>query len=193
MTRQTAEPLLEYRTETVDGVAHEIVNTMRGFLILDPPYQRGTVWTDDQRAALVSSWIRGLPIQHVALNDRSRWERDIPPAERIYTERHLAIIDGKQRIETAILWFTGKFCAPASWFDPEWIESTVDVGDGPYVTFDGLTPAARRFTKHSWKLGRMEVFLKSVQEEAELYLLINGGGTPQTAADMANAAEVAGR
>jgi hypothetical protein len=141
----------------------------------------------------VKSWIHGLPVQKVAICDRRRWEQNVPREKRVYNDQHLAVIDGKQRIETAILWFDGDLMVPASWFDPEWIESTVDTEDGPYASFKNLTLPAQRFTKFNWKLGRMEVFLKSVQEEADLYLLINGGGTPQTAADMANAAKVAGR
>lgn len=194
MTRQTAQPLHEYRTQHIDGIAYEIVSSMRDYLILDPPYQRGTVWTDDQRMALVNSWIRALPVQGVTINDRRRWERDTPVAERVYNEQHLAVVDGKQRIETAIRWFDSQLLVPASWFDPADVETPImTTDDGPYVGFNGLTVEFRRHAKFSWKLPRMEVFLDSVEQEAELYLLVNGGGTPQTAADMANAAKVAGR
>jgi hypothetical protein len=190
MTRQTAQPLREYRTAVISGVAYEIVNSMRPFLILDPPYQRGTVWTGDQRIALVRSWLMNLTVPSVILNDRSRsiWQDEKPTGEQ-----HLAIVDGRQRIETAMLWFDGAFAVPASWFDPEWVESTVDTDDGPYVAWDNLTRGGRTMAKTQWKLPRLETMLATVTEEAELYLLINGGGTPQTAADMANAAKVAGR
>lgn len=193
MTRQTAAPLHEYRTQIVDGVAWEITSSMRDFLILNPAYQRGIVWTDDQRIALVSSWIRGLPIQNVIMNDRRRWERDKPESKKRYVEQHLAVIDGKQRIETALAWFDSKLAVPASWFAPEDVETTAETADGTYVTFGGLTVEYRRHAKFSWKLPRMEVFLDSVQDEADLYLLVNGGGTPQTMQDMENAARVAGR
>jgi hypothetical protein len=33
--------------------------------------------------------------------------------------------------------------------------------------------------------------VSTVAEEAEIYLLVNGAGTPQTDADMANAARIA--
>lgn len=190
MTRQTATPLHEYRTNVLSGIAWEITNSMRPFLILDPPYQRGSVWTDDQRVALINSWLRGLPIQAVTLNDR---RRDYWRGETRVNEQHIAVVDGRQRIETAILWFDGELAAPASWFQPDLIESTEDTADGPYVTFDGLTESAQRMAKFQWKLPRLEVMLSTVTQEAELYLLVNGGGTPQTAADMANATEVAGR
>jgi hypothetical protein len=193
MTRQTAKPLHEYRTNVIDGIAWEITSSMRSMLILDPPYQRGTVWTESQRIALVSSWIRGLPIQNVIMNDRRRWEQNTPEGRKRYVEQHIAVIDGKQRIETALAWFDSLLPVPASWFDPEDVEATVETADGPYVTFGGLTIEFRRHAKFSWKLPRMEVFLDTVQDEADLYLLVNGGGTPQTMQDMANAAKVARR
>jgi len=190
MTRQTAEPLREYRTSVISGVAFEIVNSMRPYLILDPPYQRGTVWTEDQRIALVRSWLMGLSIPSVILNDRTRspWREKKPTGEQ-----HLAVIDGRQRIETAILWYDSKFAVPASWFEKDWVESTVETNDGPYVTFDRLTRGGQTLTKTQWKLPRLETALATTGEEADLYLLINGGGTPQTMQDMANAARVAGR
>jgi hypothetical protein len=189
MTRQTTRPLREYSMNVLAGVPYEIVNSMREFLILDPPYQRGTVWTEDQRIALVKSWLMGTPIQAVIMNDRRRqaWTGEAPGLD------HIAVIDGKQRIETAIAWFDGQLAVPASWFDAEWYESTVDTDDGPYLTYDNLTPAGKRFCKFQWKLPRIETELGTEADEAELYLLVNGGGTAQTAADMANAARVAGR
>lgn len=192
MTRQTAQPLREYHMEVINGIAWEITSSLRDMLLLDPPYQRGTVWTDDQRVALVNSWLRGLPIQAVTLNDRHRNTWRGPKPGR-HGEQHIAVVDGKQRIETAIMWFDSELAAPASWFPAEDVESTVDLGDGPYVTFDGLTEGARRHAKFSWKLPRHHVNLHTVQDEADLYLLVNGGGTPQTMQDMANAAKVAGR
>lgn len=190
MTRQTDKPLREYHSVIVAGIAYEVISTMRPYLILDPPYQRGTVWTLDQRIALVRSWLMNTPIQAITLNDRRRllWKDDKPTGDQ-----HIAVIDGKQRIETAMAWFDGELAVPRSWFEDEWIESTVDTEDGPYVTFDTLTRSGRTMCKYQWKLPRIEADLADVADEAGMYVLVNGGGTPQTAADMANAAEVAGR
>lgn len=187
MTRQTEKPLREYHMVVLSGVAYEIVNSMRPMLVLDPPYQRGAVWTEDQRIALVKSWLMGTPIQAVMMNDRRRqmWTDEAPGLE------HIAVIDGKQRIQTAMAWFDGELKVPASWFEAEWIQGTVDTDDGPYVTFDLLTPMGQRSAKFTWKLPRIEVDLATVREEAAMYLLVNGGGTAQTPEDMANAAEVA--
>lgn len=38
---------------------------------------------------------------------------------------------------------------------------------------------------------RARARVATVQEEAAVYLLVNGGGTPQTDADMSNAARIA--
>jgi hypothetical protein len=189
MTRQTTRPLREYSMNVLSGVASEITNTMREFLLIDPPYQRGTVWTEDQRIALVRSWLMGTPIQAVIMNDR-RWGNWVGEAPG---HRHIAVIDGKQRIETACAWFDGELSVPASWFPPELVQATAETEDGPYTTFDLLTLPGQRFAKFTWKLPRIETHLATVEEEAELYLLVNGGGTPQTQADMDNAAQVAGR
>lgn len=189
MTRQTAQPLSEYRTEVVAGVASEIAGSLREYLVLDPPYQRGAVWTEDQRMALVKSWLLGLPIPAVILNDRARntWTDKAPDA------RHMAVVDGKQRIETALAWFSGDLYVPASWWPEDAVEMLTATEDGPYVNHFGLTRKVRTFARFQWKLPRIETRLATVREEAEMYLLVNGGGTAQTETDMANAAEVAKR
>lgn len=190
MTRQTTQPLREYRSTVISGVAYEIVNSMRPFLILDPPYQRGAVWTLDQRIALVRSWLMGTPIQGIVLNDRARttWKGESPDSGSI------AVVDGKQRVMTAAAWFDGELAVPATWFTPEWLtDEFVQTEDGLYVTHKHLSRPGRTMAKMNFKLPRIEATLATVEEEAELYLLVNGGGTPQTAADMANAAKVARR
>jgi hypothetical protein len=194
MTRQTSAPLTDHRLSASNRTAREFVRTMHesGWLILDPPYQRGTVWTDDQRIALVRSWLTGIPVPGVIVNDRTnsawiaRHGRDIHA-----TQPFIAVVDGKQRIETAIAWFTGDLAVPASWFVSDDVETTIETDDGPYVTFFGLTLAAQRVLGNRAMLPLIETKVGSIEEEADLYLLVNGGGTPQTDADMANAAQYA--
>lgn len=191
MTRQTTEPLYHMSLGATNRFAEFFVRTVeRGDMTLDAPYQRGLVWTDDQRIALVRSWMMGLPIPVVIINDRTHgaWVRnvadeDLGPA--------YAVIDGKQRICTAIAWFAGDFAVPASWFPPEHVETTEDTDDGPYVRYTGLNRVGQRFAENRCVLPCAEGRLESVEAEAEVYLLVNGGGTPQTDEDMANAAQVA--
>jgi hypothetical protein len=191
MTRQTAKPL---ESQNLNATNREAIGLARlvqeGDLLLDTPYQRGDVWTPDQRVALIESWLRGLPIPAVIINDRMTlaWERGNPSAE---LGPAYAMVDGKQRLLTAIAWFTGRFSVPASWFPADQVEVTEDTEDGPYVRFTGLTVVGqRKFMRHSL-LPVCEARAGTVAEEAKIYLLVNGSGTAQTDADMANAERVA--
>jgi hypothetical protein len=199
MTRQTAQPLHRWSFQPSARSAHEIAGTLYVQLDLNPPYQRGHVWTEDQRVALVKSWIMGLAIPAVVLNDRCNqaWASangSVFDSEKVDGNWLLwAVVDGKQRIETARQWFTGQLAVPASWFESEWVETTTETEDGPYVDYYGLSDVGARFTNRDFQLGVIETSLGTVREEAEMYLLVNGGGTLQTQADLDNAAEVAGR
>ena len=158
---------------------------------INPEYQRGSVWTPDQRIALVRSWLMGVPIPSIVINDRifGSWPSDSrgPVGNFAY-----AAIDGKQRIETAIAWFEGELAVPASWFDPAVVETTEETEDGLYVRHTGLILSERRHQGATFPLPTVEAQAATLEEEAELYLLLNGAGTPQSAEAMANAARVAG-
>lgn len=192
MTRQTPAPLEHISLNPAYREAYGFVQHINdGALLLDPPYQRGSVWTTDQRVALVESWLRGLPAGVVILSDRAteRWA-DRGPYE---TGRGIwAVIDGKQRLTTARMWFAGEFAIPASWLPADWVREAEDTGDGPYVRFTGLTVVGRRIMKR--RCGFMIAETRDCANEADearFYLLVNGGGTAQTDADMANAEQVA--
>jgi hypothetical protein len=194
MTRQTAAPLDALSLSTGDRQISELANSFReSFGIeMNPPYQRGRVWSEDQKVALVRSWLTGTPTGVVILNDRATpgWElvngRDDEAA--VY-----ACIDGQQRLTTAYDWFDGAFAVPASWFAAEDVTATEDTDDGPYVRWGGLTAVRQRHFKNRAHLTVAVAHANTVQEEAAVYLLVNGGGTPQTEADTANAARVASR
>jgi hypothetical protein len=192
VTRQTDTPLDHLSLSATDRFADFFVRCVeRGDMLLDAPYQRGDVWTEDQRIALVRSWLMGLPIPAVIINDRTgrSWTRSNPdPAAdaAVY-----AVIDGKQRILTAAAWLAGNVAVPASWFPTTHVEVTEPTDDGPYVRYTGLTEVGRRFAENRCVLPCAEGRLPSVKAEAEVYLLVNGGGTPQTDADMDNAERVA--
>ncbi len=189
MTRQTSKPL-EHRS--LNATNREAIGLARlvqeGDLLLDTPYQRGDVWTLDQRIALVESWLMGLPIPAMIINDRmtSSWERSGDKLGPAY-----AMIDGKQRTLTAIAWFGGDYAVPASWFPAEEIDVSEDTDDGPYVRFTGLTLVGQRRFMRRAQIPVCEARAASLEEEAQIYLLVNGGGTAQTDDDMANAARVA--
>ncbi|TDC26878.1 DUF262 domain-containing protein [Micromonospora sp. 15K316] len=195
MTRQTTAPLEHLSLNATNRFADFFVrNVQRGTMLLDPPYQRGDVWTDSQRMGLVRSWLMGIPVPAVVINDRSgpAWARANPGYfDGDGTPAVYAVIDGKQRILCAAAWLGGDLLVPASWFPADHVDTAEDTDDGSYVRFTGLTIVGQRFAENRCVLPCAEGRLATVHQEAEVYLLVNGGGTPQTSADMKNAARVA--
>ena len=164
MTMQTPAPLarlpLMEGNEPVAQIAHYDA------LILDPPYQRGSVWGPTRQRNLIRSLMQGIPTGAVYLNVRDG--DDIP----------VAVVDGKQRIETVRAFLAGNLSVPASWFADEYVAATVTTLDGPYVTFNGLTEVGqRRFERARFTVLRSH--LSTVEEEAALFELVNYGGLAQ--------------
>lgn len=191
MTRQTTAPIYSRSLQASGRAARELARIFSGNDgDLSPEYQRGSIWTEDQRIALVRSWLMGVPIPAVIINDRifGPWPTDTSGPVGGYA---YSAIDGKQRIETAIAWFEGTLAVPASWFSADDIEKSEATNDGPYVRYSGLSLPEQRHQALRFQLPTVEAKVATIQEEAELYLLVNGGGTPQADEDMANAARVA--
>lgn len=195
MTRQTAAPLDYLNLNAADRQAREIVRSFSESFGLDlnPAYQRGQVWNEDQQIALIRSWLTGTPTGVVIFNDRStpEWKaaNGYDPSER--DEPIYACIDGQQRVSAARAWFADDLAVPATWFEPEHVERTEETEDGPYVRWGGLTLPRQRHFANRAHLTVATVRVATVQEEAAIYLLVNGGGTPQSDADMANAQRIA--
>jgi hypothetical protein len=194
MTRQTPAPLQRL---PINASSMPLVNLValveQGRIDLDPPYQRGDVWTTDQRIALVYSWLTGATVPSVIFNDRSGqiWT-DTAAFDIERTDRGMwACIDGRQRLTTAVMWMRGEFAVPASWFPADEVIDPEDTDDGPYVRHTGLSKLGqnRGTNRTIIPVGIGE--FASVREEAQIYGLLNGGGTPQTDDDMANARRVA--
>jgi Protein of unknown function DUF262 len=194
MTRQTAAPLVHQALNATNREAKFFVQAVQdGDIILDAPYQRGDVWTEDQRIGLIRSWLTGLPIPAVIINDRmSHAWVDAHPDDVDRLGPAYAVIDGAQRIRTAIAWFTGELAVPASWFDPDHLDTAAVTDDGAYVRYTGLTVVGRRIMANRCLLPCAEGRLATVEQEAEVYLIVNGQGTPQTDTDMQRAARIAG-
>lgn len=195
MTRQTSAPLERLPINTSNRQARWLVKQVRdGEVDINPPYQRGPVWTEDQRVALMRSLLSGVPVPSVIIADRhhrgwadvANYDPENPAGRASY-----AVIDGKQRLLALRAWFDGELAIPASWIPAEEIRWTIETDDGPYVRAGGLTDLGRRATGERILLPVGEALVCSVAEEAAIYQLINGGGTPQTTADMDNAARVA--
>lgn len=188
MTRQTPAPLDRLGLSATNRRASELARMVTdGLLNLNPPYQRDDVWSDDQRIGLVRSWLIGLPIPAVILNDRLSTFWDGP---NDYDNPYVCV-DGKQRITTAVKWYADGFGVPASWWPAKDVLAPYDTDDGPYVRFSGLSVPAQRHMQHDALLATVEGKLPSQRVEAEVYMLVNGEGTPQTADDMNRAARIA--
>lgn len=194
MTRQTAQPLTRLPINASSIPLTTLVAYVEtGRIDLDAPYQRGDVWTVDQRVALVYSWLTGATVPSITINDRSGnvWT-DLDVFDIGQTDRGIwAVIDGRQRLTTVVMWMRGEFAVPASWFPAERVAQVEETDDGPYVRYTGLTELGRRggTDRTIVPVGIGE--FASVKAEAGIYLLLNGGGTPQTDDDMANAERVA--
>lgn len=194
MTRQTTTPLEHIILNPSFRPAREISRLVEsGDLLLSPPYQRGLVWEYSQKVDLVESWLRGIPTGNVILSDRATgaWAKNNGDVYKT-GEAIWACVDGQQRITTARQWFADEFAAPASWFGDEYVETTEETDDGLYVRYGGLTLVGQRRMTMRAQLQVAEFrTAATVEDEARVYLLVNGGGTPQTSEDMANAARIA--
>lgn len=194
VTLQTDRPIQHTNLSASYRLASELVRMVRsGDLDIDPPYQRGSVWTDSQRIALIRSWLTGIPAGTVIISDRSNSGWPKANGDPYKTGAAIwACVDGRQRLTTADLWLRDELAVPSSWFDPEFIETAHDTDDGPYVRHSGLTRAGQRWMDLRATIQVAEAkTCASLADEATIYLLVNGGGTPQTDADLLNAEQVA--
>lgn len=179
----------------------------------NPPYQRGTVWTIDQRRALIKSLLMGLPIGAVVVS--------VLPYELTPEHYHYRIIDGKQRLETVRLFEADGFTIPVEWLPEEsWqygndapTEGDVVLSQAPYVR--RIFEMSRAFPALEWhgakeqtgwaevpKRGYTDQFQRVpvwrertnaelLRAEAEVFMLLNGGGTGQDPEHMAEVAKMA--
>jgi hypothetical protein len=190
MTRQLAEPIRHLSLTPTNRMAIDLYHmAKKGRLVMDPPYQRGSVWTEDQRLDLMYSYLSGYPIGTMIFNDRMRgaWNRagDFTVA--------YALIDGRQRMETIIAWFDGHLAIPASWVREQDLlhdQAVIDLGDGPYVYCNYLTETGAARVESRMGAPVVTAQVDTLKEEAEIYRLVNAGGTPHTADDLDRAARI---
>lgn len=146
----------------------------KGELNLDAPYQRGEVWGEERKIALIKSLTMGLPIGSIYISDRPFPE-------------HYTVIDGKQRILALVDWIDGALRVPREWFPDDLIGVGITYED---VSFNGLSEKGRRLWTNQahaqvyWSdfKGTSE---KIEAQESELFDLINFGGVPQGESDHA--------
>lgn len=181
-TLQSAQPLTDLRLGSTIEPLHQLVwQWQRGHVDPNTAYQRPDVWTREQQILFIGSAINGLPLPAIIVNRRPRKG----------VTRY--VIDGKQRLTAARAWFEGKLAVPASWFEPKDVVTTEDTADGPYVRYTGLTDEMQNVLEAQVRITVSEGRLPDEKAEADVYLRVNGLGTPQTDADIARARKVAER
>jgi hypothetical protein len=136
----------------------------RDKLDLSPPYQRGLVWTDEQRVNLIRSLIEGIPCGIVYRNFRG-FDKATP----------YAIVDGKQRIDTVRRFVDGELVVPANWFDAA--DLTDGDGSTSMVSYLDLSDQGQRIFDMS-SLSVYETHKLTLHGEEMLYERVNYGGTP---------------
>jgi uncharacterized protein with ParB-like and HNH nuclease domain len=135
-------------------------------LFLDPPYQRGDVWGTIRRRNFIRSLLMGVPVPSLVVNHRihaDEWGGDF----------RIAVVDGKQRITTVLMFIDGLLTVPAAWFKSEHVASRKE-----FVSYQGLSLVGqRKFKGHN--LPFAEARVGSLELETEIFELINFGGVPQ--------------
>jgi hypothetical protein len=188
MTYQTREPVRDMRMNVSALTWGDLTRQVQaGELTYDLPYQRGAVWTTEQRIMLVYSILSGTPVPALIINQRHWTETVAADGTQMPSA---AVVDGKQRLMTFRMLMEGDLAVPASWFPADRVTATEATGDGPYVRYAGLARPAQRFLEIT-AVPVAEANVKTIAEEAAIYLRVNGSGTPQTAEDIARAAGIA--
>ena len=189
MTYQTDGPVghlaLSSSARCWGDLIHQIE---RGDISYDTPYQRGEVWTAEQRIMLIYSILSGTPIPAIVMNRRPAKDWFAADGAQLPLD---VVIDGKQRLSAVRAWLADEIAVPSSWFEAAEIEMTEDTDDGPYVRISHLTRRQQRFFEMSAHVPVAEASVGTVAEEAAIYLRVNGSGTAQTDEDMDRAARIA--
>lgn len=182
MTMQTPEPLHETNLNSTNRPLSWLVDRALGTsrsldFDMDQPYQRGDVWGLVRRQNLIRSLIMGVPIASLVVNDRmsARFKEPGYSQDRNWS---YAIVDGKQRVTTIMMFSRDEFAVPASWFREGSVETAVDTDDGPYVLYSGLTQTGRRRFENR-PLAVSEGRFPTLADEQMIFDLVNFGGIAQ--------------
>ncbi len=158
--------LPDYRASASARSLHFFTDTgfARDDLDVDPPYQRGKVWGLTRKRALIKSLLMGIPVPSIVINDRGvrfeGWDAETDPT--------YVVVDGKQRVTALRDFVDGKFTVPGHWFDV----------DAEEVLFTELDKPNQLHFKHR-PIAVSEAKLATLDEEREMFDLINFGGVAQ--------------
>lgn len=107
---------VEFDVQIASTVSNTTINQFQkwlreGSLVLRPPFQRNLVWNDSQRAFLIDSVLRGLPVPEVYVQTRTSAEG----------EESITVVDGQQRISACLSFLHGELrLSDDDEFDSRW-------------------------------------------------------------------------
>lgn len=119
-------------------------------LDFDPPWQRGHVWTDDQRGNFIGHLLTGGMVPHIIVREPT-----------FGALGKYQVVDGKQRLTSVLRWKENLFPALIDGYDPLWYRDT-----------------DHHWSVQNIRADYVRVALES--ELLTLYLRLNSGGTPHT-------------
>jgi hypothetical protein len=126
---------------------------------LNPDYQRGHVWTDEQAGRFVGHLIEGGATPILIFNRDGDYQKSDE------------VVDGKQRITACYRWLTGRIPA--------------ELTDGRLVYFHDLDAESQRYMRSiSGPVMEIGYVQLSRAEVLRLYLRLNRGGTVHTDAEI---------
>jgi len=163
--------LIDYRASASARSLHFFTDEgfMREQLDVSPSYQRGLVWGVTRKRNLIKSLLMGIPVPSIVINDRGvrfeGWDADTDPA--------YVVVDGKQRITALRDFVDGKFAVPKHWFCDDVPEDSDEM-----VLFTELDKPNQRHFLHR-PIAVSEAKLATLDEEREMFDLINFGGVAQ--------------
>lgn len=133
-------------------------------LLLNPPHQRGDVWGIKRRRNLIRSVLLGVPIPSLIVNNRfaAGWNGDY----------RMAVIDGRQRITTLLMFMDGHLGVPGDWFGH----------DLPEIRWLNLSTIEQRGFRQK-PLAFSEGQLPTIEDEQSVFDLVNFGGLSQGESD----------
>lgn len=133
-------------------------------LLLTPPYQRGDVWGTKRRQNFIKSILLGIPIPSLIINHRmdGKWKDD----------NRIAVIDGKQRMTSILMFIDSDLPVPGDWFDC----------DATLVTYRQLDVVHQRCFRQK-PIPFSEGELPTLEQEQIVFDLVNFGGLAQGESD----------
>lgn len=187
MTRTRTEPPLEQLKLSQTARSLEWFHFLleHDELDLAPDYQRGSVWTPQQRRDLIRSILLGLPIGAIIINARDTDTAD--NLRRYGNDYGFAVVDGKQRIEAIEAFLNDELEVPADWFEDRALGPDV----GGTVTYSQLSRPGQRFFRNT-PIGVVEANLETLADEAAVFGLVNSTGVAQRPDDLDRARRIAG-